>query len=66
MQAHSRQAAALALRLADHPAIERIHHPSLESHPQRELGDLRAAWVDVDTVEIVCEDEAGDGPPQRV
>lgn len=30
-------AAALAARLAEHPAVERVHHPSLPSHPGHAL-----------------------------
>ncbi len=37
MQAISRQAQLLADFLGDHPAIERVYHPGLESHPQHEL-----------------------------
>ncbi len=37
MQAISRQAQLLAEFLSDHPAIERVYHPGLESHPQHEL-----------------------------
>lgn len=37
MQAISRQAQALADFLSQHPAVERVYHPGLESHPQHKL-----------------------------
>ena len=37
MQAISRQAQLLADFLSSHPAIERVYHPGLKSHPQHEL-----------------------------
>ena len=37
MRAHCRQAAGLARVLAEHPAVERVYHPTLESHPQHAL-----------------------------
>ena len=37
MQAISRQTQALADFLSQHPAVERVYHPGLESHPQHEL-----------------------------
>jgi len=37
MQAISRQAQLLAEFLDRHPAVERVYHPGLESHPQHEL-----------------------------
>ena len=37
MNAHSQQALQLATILQQHPAVERVYHPGLESHPQHEL-----------------------------
>jgi len=37
MQAISRQTQLLADFLNQHPAVERVYHPDLESHPQHEL-----------------------------
>ncbi len=37
MNAHSQQADQLARFLQQHPAVERVYHPGLESHPQHEL-----------------------------
>ncbi|MDH3219316.1 MAG: O-succinylhomoserine sulfhydrylase [Gammaproteobacteria bacterium] len=37
MNMHSQQAARLAGYLSDHPGVERVYHPSLESHPQHQL-----------------------------
>ena len=37
MNAHSERASQLARYLQDHPAVERVFHPGLESHPQHEL-----------------------------
>ena len=34
MEAHQRSAMAVARFLADHPAVERVYYPGLESHPQ--------------------------------
>jgi len=37
MQAHERNALAVARWLEDHPKVERVLHPGLESHPQHAL-----------------------------
>jgi cystathionine beta-lyase/cystathionine gamma-synthase len=37
MEAHNRNALALAQWLEKHPKVERVLHPGLDSHPQREL-----------------------------
>lgn len=37
MQAHCANADELARRLQAHPRVERVYHPSLDSHPQHEL-----------------------------
>ncbi|MCX5759617.1 MAG: PLP-dependent aspartate aminotransferase family protein [Candidatus Hydrogenedentes bacterium] len=37
MEAHNRNALAIAHRLEAHPKILRVNHPGLESHPQHEL-----------------------------
>jgi O-acetylhomoserine/O-acetylserine sulfhydrylase-like pyridoxal-dependent enzyme len=37
MERHSRNAAALAEFLEDHPAVERVHYPGLLSHPDHAL-----------------------------
>ena len=37
MKAHSDNALELARYLSDHPAVERVYHPGLQSHPQHEL-----------------------------
>lgn len=37
MQAHSANALALAQWLEEQPAVERVYHPGLESHPQHDL-----------------------------
>ncbi len=37
MEAHNRNALALAAFLEEHPKISRVLHPGLESHPQHEL-----------------------------
>ncbi|QFY90536.1 O-succinylhomoserine sulfhydrylase [Magnetovirga frankeli] len=43
MQAHCRNADELARRLQDHPQVERVYHPSLESHPQHGLAQRQQA-----------------------
>ncbi len=37
MQRHSANAAAIALQLAGHPAIARVHYPGLAAHPGHEI-----------------------------
>lgn len=37
MKAHCENAMSLALWLSDHPAVEEVYYPGLESHPQYEL-----------------------------
>lgn len=37
MQAHSRNALALAQWLVQHPAVDTVHYPGLQSHPQHAL-----------------------------
>ena len=37
MEAHSARALALARWLEEHPQVERVHFPGLESHPQHDL-----------------------------
>lgn len=37
MEAHQRGATAIARMLAEHPAVERVYYPGLESHPQHAL-----------------------------
>ncbi|HYG72090.1 MAG TPA: aminotransferase class I/II-fold pyridoxal phosphate-dependent enzyme [Actinomycetota bacterium] len=37
MQRHTTTAVAVAAALEGHPKVERVHHPSLASHPQHEL-----------------------------
>lgn len=37
MMAHNHNALEVARFLAGHPAVERVHYPGLESHPQHEL-----------------------------
>jgi len=37
MNAHSQQATLVARFLQQHPAVERVYHPGLESHPRHEL-----------------------------
>lgn len=39
MQRHTANAVTVAAALEGHPKIERVHHPSLASHPQHELAD---------------------------
>nr|WP_202935086.1 PLP-dependent aspartate aminotransferase family protein [Halorussus amylolyticus] len=39
MAHHERNAQAVAEFLADHEAVERVHYPGLDSHPQRDLAD---------------------------
>lgn len=41
MKTHTQQAQQLAEFLDGHPRIERVFHPSLESHPQRELAEAQ-------------------------
>ncbi|MEO8184525.1 MAG: PLP-dependent aspartate aminotransferase family protein [Deltaproteobacteria bacterium] len=38
MRAHCASAADLAVRLSEHPAVERVYYPGLPQHPQYELG----------------------------
>ncbi len=42
MEAHNRNALALAHWLEAHPKIQRVNHPGLESHPQHELAARQA------------------------
>jgi cystathionine gamma-lyase len=42
MEEHNRSALAIARWLEAHPAIERVLHPGLESHPQHELAKRQA------------------------
>lgn len=37
MEAHNHNGLAVARFLAGHPAVERVHYPGLESHPQHQL-----------------------------
>jgi cystathionine gamma-synthase len=37
MQRHSENASAIARHFADHPAIERVYYPGLDSHPGHEI-----------------------------
>ncbi|HET7274702.1 MAG TPA: cystathionine gamma-synthase [Longimicrobiaceae bacterium] len=37
MEMHQRNAAAIVELLSDHPAVARVYHPSLESHPGHEI-----------------------------
>jgi cystathionine beta-lyase/cystathionine gamma-synthase len=37
MQAHERNARAIAESLASHPSVHRVHYPGLAGHPQHEL-----------------------------
>lgn len=37
MEAHQRGALALARMLEEHPAVERVYYPGLQSHPQHDL-----------------------------
>ena len=37
MEAHQRAAMAVARMLAEHPQVDRVYYPGLESHPQHEL-----------------------------
>lgn len=37
MEAHQRGATAIARMLAEHPAVERVYYPGLETHPQHAL-----------------------------
>ena len=37
MEAHNSNALAIARWLEQHPKVEAVHHPGLESHPQHEL-----------------------------
>ncbi len=41
MHEHSRNAGQLAEWLATHPAVERVHYPGLESHPQHALAQCQ-------------------------
>jgi O-succinylhomoserine sulfhydrylase len=41
MNAHSQQATLVARFLQQHPAVERVYHPGLESHPQHELAQAQ-------------------------
>jgi len=43
MDAHSQRALQLARMLQQHPAVERVYHPGLESHPQHELAKSQQA-----------------------
>lgn len=39
MERHTRTATVLARYLEAHPAVERVHYPGLDSHPQKTLAD---------------------------
>jgi cystathionine gamma-lyase len=43
MEAHNRNALDLARWLEDHPKVERVLHPGLESHPQHQLAKRQMA-----------------------
>jgi len=43
MQRHSENALVVARWLEQHPAVERVYYPGLESFPQKELGDRQQA-----------------------
>ncbi|MEW4528678.1 PLP-dependent aspartate aminotransferase family protein [Maioricimonas sp. JC845] len=43
MEAHQRGATALARMLDEHPAVERVYYPGLESHPGHELAKRQQA-----------------------
>ena len=69
MRQHSENAAALAIWLAGHKAVEKVYYPGLESHPQHdlakrqqssfggvvsfELADQRTAWHVIDSTQML-------------
>jgi O-succinylhomoserine sulfhydrylase len=66
MKAHSQQALHLARFLADHPAVEQVYYPGLESHPHRchqNVVDYRQSWRREDHDHTSCDDHAW--PRQR-
>ncbi|WP_459193221.1 trans-sulfuration enzyme family protein [Halosimplex sp. J119] len=53
MDRHERNATALARHLADHPAVERVNYPGLESHAQHELaGEQMDGYGGILSVEL--------------
>lgn len=61
MARHCENALALARRLAEHPAVERVHYPGLESHPQHAIARrlLDGGFGGVLSVELTGGREAG-------
>ncbi len=59
-------AALLAARLEEHPAVERVHHPSLRSHPGHALAQRQMhAYGSLLSFEVRGEQGKGDGGGAR-
>jgi cystathionine beta-lyase/cystathionine gamma-synthase len=60
MQAHARNALAIARFLEKHPKVKKVYYPGLESHPQRELalrqmsgfGGMLSFDLDLDQIDL--------------
>jgi methionine-gamma-lyase len=61
MARHCENALSLARRLAEHPAVERVHYPGLPSHPQHAIARrlLDGGFGGVLSVDLVGGREAG-------
>lgn len=58
MRAHAENAAAVAAFLAQHPAVRRVHHPSLADYPYKDLFDYSPdAWGGMVSFEVESGDE---------
>ena len=58
MEAHQRGAMAVARMLDEHPKVERVYYPGLESHPQHELAKAQQAGFGAMLSFDVAEDRA--------
>jgi cystathionine gamma-synthase len=59
MEAHSRNAEAIATWLADHPKVVAVHHPSLPSHPGHDLAKRQmSAFGGMVSFEVGSAEEA--------
>ena len=67
IERHNRNALALARFLEDHPAVERVYYPGLESHPQHDLASRQMqGFTGMLSVELSGGFEAAEGLISRL
>ncbi|HWP18319.1 MAG TPA: O-succinylhomoserine sulfhydrylase [Burkholderiaceae bacterium] len=64
MQAQSQRALELARWLEQHPAVERVYHPGLASHPQHDLAMRQQNGCGGAVVSFIVKGQAAGGPTQ--